>query len=97
MTFKRIRFVKNSIPIIHGKAELEQHDAEISAKAIDKFVEALKAKCDSMNNEWNGNAQPTSWASAYEEFKTDVEDVAKQLKSDHIREVTKKVGEEGGK
>ena len=31
-----------SIPIIHGKAELELHDKEIYNKAIDDFVESVK-------------------------------------------------------
>lgn len=31
-----------SIPIIHGKAELELHDKEIRSKAIDDFVTACK-------------------------------------------------------
>lgn len=30
------------IPIIHGKAELEEHDKEIRNKAIDDFVNDLK-------------------------------------------------------
>lgn len=34
----------DTIPIIHGKAELEVHDKQIRAKAIDEFAEALYNK-----------------------------------------------------
>lgn len=37
--FKALK--ENDIPIIHGKAELELHDAEIRNKAIDDFMERI--------------------------------------------------------
>ncbi len=37
------------IPIIHGKAELELHDKEIRAKAIEEFVAKIKYKAE---NKW---------------------------------------------
>ena len=55
--------------------------AEIRAKAIDEFAEKLDAHCEKMmKDEWNNLVQPTSWASAYAEFKEDVEEIAEQLK-----------------
>ena len=41
-TIEELQALKDgSIPIIHGKAELELHDREIRAKAIDEFDNAL--------------------------------------------------------
>ena len=41
MPIKRMHFGKNSIPIIHGKAELELHDAKVRSKAIDELERRL--------------------------------------------------------
>ena len=42
-TIEEFKALKDgSIPIIHGKAELELHDAEIINKAIQEFAERLK-------------------------------------------------------
>ena len=50
-------------------------------KAIDDFAEKLNAKCDGMiNDTWNSNVAPISWAEAYANFKDDIDDVAEQLK-----------------
>lgn len=65
---------------IEGKTKAE-YDAEIRAKAIEEFEKKLKALCNSMTaEEYNYHAKPTSWASAYEEFKEDVDEIAKELK-----------------
>lgn len=42
------------IPIIHGKAELEEHEKEIRNKAIDEFVEKLATNVESFQAEVNG-------------------------------------------
>ena len=50
-------------------------------KGIDCFAEKLNAKCDEMINEkWNSNVAPISWAEAYADFKDDVDGIAEQLK-----------------
>ena len=35
-----------SIPIIHGKAELELHDKEIYNKALDEFIDTIKPRME---------------------------------------------------
>ena len=52
-------------------------------KAITEFAEKMKRMCDSMiSEEHNYHAQPTSWASAYEEFKEDIDEIATELKGE---------------
>ena len=51
-------------------------------KAIYDFAEKLNAKCDGMiNEEWNSNVAPISWAEAYADFKDDIDEIAEQLKA----------------
>ena len=51
-------------------------------KAINDFAEKLNAKCDRMINEkWNSNIAPISWAEAYADFKDDIDEIAEQLKA----------------
>ncbi|MDY5967884.1 MAG: hypothetical protein SPJ08_02615 [Sphaerochaetaceae bacterium] len=48
--------------------------------AIDDFAEKLHAKCDGMiNNKWNSNVSPVSWAEAYADFKDDIDEITEQL------------------
>ena len=42
------------IPIVHGKAELEEHDKKVRNKAIDEFVERLVTNVESFQAEVNG-------------------------------------------
>ena len=59
----------------------KQMEKQIRAEAIDDFAEKLKSKCDGMiNEEWNSNVAPMSWAEAYADFKDDIYDIAEQLK-----------------
>lgn len=52
-------------------------------QSITEFAEKLKRMCDSMiSEEHNYHAQPTSWASAYEEFKEDIDELATELKGE---------------
>ena len=51
-------------------------------KAIDDFVEKLKAKCDGIiKDKWNSNVAPVSWAEAYADFKDDIDEISEQLKA----------------
>ena len=51
-------------------------------KAIDDFAEKLNAKCDGMINEkWNSNVAPISWAEAYADFKDDIDEIKEELKA----------------
>ena len=60
---------------------------EIRNKAIDDFIERLNAKCDGMIEEpWNSNVAPISWAEAYADFKDDIEEIAEQLKGGGVNE-----------
>ena len=64
-------------------ADLEKHNAEVRNKAIDEFKGKLVEQCENMmKEEWNSHVHPTSWASAYAEFKEDVEEIAEQLKGE---------------
>ena len=70
-----------SIPIIHGKAELELHDKVIRNEAIDEFARKLHKGCIEMIKQtWGSNTAPLSWAEAYANFKVDVDEIAEQLK-----------------
>lgn len=58
-------------------------EAEIRNKAIDEFLKKLLEHCDHMTKEnWNKHVHPTSWAVAYEEFKTDIEEIALELRGE---------------
>ena len=61
-----------SIPIIHGKAELELYGKEIRAKAIDEYVEKLKYN-------FGNDEELDSWAT-YDE-------IAEQLKAGGKNEI----------
>ena len=51
-------------------------------QGVDDFVEKLNAKCDGMiNDTWNSNVAPISWAEAYADFKDDIDEIARQLKA----------------
>ena len=77
---KILKSLKNCSFITIGKT-VEQFEQEIRNKAIDDFAEKLNAKCDGMiNDTWNSNVAPISWAEAYANFKDDIDDVAEQLK-----------------
>ena len=70
-----------SIPIIHGKAELELHDKAIRNEAIDEFARKLHKGCIEMIKQtWGSNIAPLSWAEAYANFKVDIDEMAEQLK-----------------
>ena len=54
-------------------------------KAINDFAEKLNAKCDRMINEkWNSNIAPISWAEAYADFKDDIDEIKEELKAGDI-------------
>lgn len=70
-----------SIPIIHGKAELELHDKAIRNEAIDEFARKLHKGCSEMIKQtWGSNTAPISWAEAYADFKVDIDEIAEELK-----------------
>ena len=59
----------------------------VNNKAIDDFVSKLKAKCDVMiNDKWNSNVAPISWAEAYADFKDGIDEIAEQLKAGRVNE-----------
>lgn len=62
------------IPIIHGKAELEEHDKEIRNKAIDDFVKEICKMI--VQSENNGNYRFYAV-----EIKQAIADLAEQLKA----------------
>lgn len=63
-------------------ALLNERDKETRNNAIDDFAEKLNAKCDGMiNDKWNSNVAPVSWAEAYADFKDDIDEMAEQLKA----------------
>ena len=77
---KILKSLKNCSFMTIGKT-VEQLEQEIRNIAIDDFAEKLNAKCDGMiNDTWNSNVAPISWAEAYANFKDDIDDVAEQLK-----------------
>ena len=77
---KILKTLKNCSFMTIGKT-VEQFEQEIRNIAIDDFAEKLNAKCDGMiNDTWNSNVAPISWAEAYANFKDDIDDVAEQLK-----------------
>ena len=70
-----------SIPIIHGKAELELHDKAIRNEAIDEFARKSHKGCIEMIKQtWGSNIAPLSWAEAYANFKVYIDEIAEQLK-----------------
>ena len=75
-----LKSLKNCSFMTIGKT-VEQFEQGIRNIAIDDFAEKLNAKCDGMiNDTWNSNVAPISWAEAYANFKDDIDDVAEQLK-----------------
>ncbi len=60
----------NGIPIIHGKAELELHDAEVRAKAIDEFAEMVELEILTM----------LTSETEYRIAKSSLDEIAEQLK-----------------
>ena len=66
-----------SIPIIHGKAELELHDKEIYNKAIDDFVKEICKMI--VQSESNGNYRFYAV-----DIKQAIADLAEQLKAGDI-------------
>ena len=51
------------IPIIHGKAELEEHDKQIRNKAIDEFANFIHGKAKE-NNGLRLSGETRSWTHA---------------------------------
>ena len=44
---EELKAIKNgSIPIIHGKAELELHDKEVYNKALDEFIHTIEPRME---------------------------------------------------
>ena len=69
--------------------ELSKYAESQYNKAIDDFAEKLNAKCDGMiNDTWNSNVAPISWAEAYADFKDDIDDIAEQLKAGANNEIS---------
>lgn len=69
--FKELK--DGSIPIIHGKAELELHDREIRAKAIDEFAERLNQK------NYDGKLSCFGW---HEFIDKEIDEIAEQMKGE---------------
>lgn len=64
----------------YNKEDIELNRNAMYNKAIDDFAEKLHAKCDGMiNNKWNSNVAPVSWAEAYADFKDDIDEITEQL------------------
>lgn len=65
----------------YNKEDIELNRNAMYNKAIDDFAQKLHAKCDGMiNNKWNSNVAPVSWAEAYADFKDDIDEITEQLK-----------------
>ena len=72
--FEELKSIKDgSIPIIHGKAELELHDKAIRNEAIDDFVKKICEKYT--EEESKGN-----YKQYCVEIKQNIADIAEQLK-----------------
>ena len=84
---EELKVIKDdSIPIIHGKEELELHDNAIRNKAIDDFVERLTTYLGIENATKYGNKNAEQMRNSYGTFMNyeiaeSIEDVAEQLKA----------------
>ena len=66
----------------YDRKQYEKGHTDGYNKAIDDFAEKLNAKCDRMINEkWNSNIAPISWAEAYADFKDDIDEIKEELKA----------------
>ena len=64
-----------------SKEQLEEHDKQIRADAIDEFARELHKGCNEMIKQtWGSNTAPISWAEAYADFKEDIDQIAEELK-----------------
>ena len=71
-----------SIPIIHGKAELELHDKEIYNKALDDFAKALITMYERYDIDDVFESSDTySYTSACYIFEHYIDEIAEQLKA----------------
>ena len=66
------------------KNEMKELIENERQKAYQELSSTLLSKCDGIISEpWNKEAQPTSWADAYEAFKNDIEDVLSSFQDGH--------------
>ena len=55
----------------------------IKTEAYKEFAELVHCHCESIiNQEWNKNVSPVSWADAYKEFDNEVDNLLNELVGD---------------